>query len=163
MIDMFQALEASDKYKSSMEKVGKGIGERSSNMLLDKLYFLELSLFSFVTGNNDMHLKNFSMILEDKKNWILSPAYDLLNVAIINPDDKEELALTLEGKKKKLKRENFENLAKVLDLTEKQVEGVFKRFAKNKAVANEWISNSFLSDDSKRKYTELLEERYARI
>jgi serine/threonine-protein kinase HipA len=159
MLDMFQVLEAFDKYKSSMERVGKAIGEYSNDTLLDKLYFLELSIFSFLTGNNDMHLKNFSMIKTNAK-WVLAPAYDLLNVVIVNPSDKEELALTLEGKKKKLKRVNFEVLGKVLELNDKQIEGVFKRFLKNKSVAIEWIDNSFLSNDFKERYKVLLEEKY---
>jgi serine/threonine-protein kinase HipA len=62
MIDMFQITEAFDKYKSSMEKVGKAVSEYSANTVLDLLYLFELTLFSFLTGNNDMHLKNFSMI-----------------------------------------------------------------------------------------------------
>ncbi len=160
MLDMFQVLEAFDKYKSSMERVGKAIGEYSSDTLLDKLYFLELSIFSFLTGNNDMHLKNFSMINTNAK-WVLAPAYDLLNVVIVNPGDKEELALTLEGKKKKLRRANFEWLGKVLELNEKQIESVFKRFINNKPVAIEWIDNSFLSNEYKEKYLVLFEERYS--
>ena len=159
MLDMFQILEAFDKYKSSMEKVGKAVGEYSNDTLLDQLYFFELSVFSFLTGNNDMHLKNFSMINTGNK-WVLAPAYDLLNVTIINPEDKEELALTLDGKKKKLKRANFEHLGKVLGLNTKQIDGVFKRLIKNKPLAFDWIDNSFLSDDYKVKYKTLLEERY---
>lgn len=99
MLDMFQITEAFDKYKSSMEKIGKALDEFSDNTLLDKVYFLELGIFSFLTGNNDMHLKNFSMI-HFGETWTLAPAYDLLNVAIVNPDDTEELALTLDGKRK---------------------------------------------------------------
>lgn len=160
LLDMFQITEAFDKYKSSMEKIGKAINEYSNNTLLDKLYFLEIAVFSFLTGNNDMHLKNFSMINNGGK-WTLAPAYDLLNVAIINPEDTEELALTLEGKKKKLKWENFERLGKLLDLNEKQIKGVAKRFKKNKVIALKWIDNSFLSSAYKEKYKALLEERYA--
>ncbi|SMC87214.1 HipA domain-containing protein [Pedobacter nyackensis] len=160
MLDMFQILEAFDKYKSSMEKVGRAIGEYSKNTLLDKLHFYELSIFSFLTGNNDMHLKNFSLInLGD--NWSLAPAYDLLNVAIANPDDNEELALTLEGKKKKLKREHFERFGKLLGLNDKQIKGVFNRFNKNKLEALKWINQSFLTSDFKEKYILVLEERYA--
>lgn len=159
MLDMFQITEAFDKYKSSMEKIGKALNEYSDNTLLDKVYFLELAIFSFLTGNNDMHLKNFSM-LNKADQWILSPAYDLLNVAIINPDDTEELALTLEGKKKRIKWENFEQLGKLLDLNEKQIRGIKKRFLKNKTIALEWIENSFLSDQYKEKYKTLLEDRY---
>ncbi|MBA3900408.1 MAG: HipA domain-containing protein [Bacteroidetes bacterium] len=160
MLDMFQILEAFDKYKSSMEKVGKALGEYSSNTLLDKLYFFELSIFSFLTGNNDMHLKNFSMINSGTE-WSLSPAYDLLNVAIVNPGDTEEMALTLEGKKKKLKREHFERFGKGLGLNDKQVEGVFRRFIKKKPEAMSWIGNSFLSKKYQKKYNVLLEERYS--
>lgn len=159
MLDMFQITEAFDKYKSSMEKVGKALNEFSDNTLLDILYFVELGIFCFLTGNNDMHLKNFSMI-HSGETWTLAPAYDLLNVAIINPEDTEELALTLEGKKKKLKWEHFERLGLNLGLNQKQLKGIGKRFQKNKAVAIEWIDNSFLSTEYKEKYKALLEERY---
>ncbi len=162
MLDMFQITEAFDKYKSSMEKIGKALNEYSDNTLLDKLYFLELAIFSFLTGNNDMHLKNFSMINTGEQ-WTLAPAYDLLNVAIVNPDDTEELALTLDGKKKKLKWEHFERLGLQLDLNEKQIKGIAKRFKNNKSIAMEWINNSFLSDEFKVKYKVLLEERYATL
>jgi serine/threonine-protein kinase HipA len=159
MLDMFQITEAFDKYKSSMEKIGKALHEYSDNTLLDKLYFLELGIFSFLTGNNDMHLKNFSMIYSNDT-WTLSPAYDLLNVAIVNPDDTEELALTLEGKKKKLKWEHFERLGIGLGLNQKQLNGIAKRFLKNKPIAIKWIDHSFLSQEYKEKYKTLLEERY---
>lgn len=159
MLDMFQITEAFDKYKSSMEKIGKALDQYSDNTLLDKVYFLELAIFSFLTGNNDMHLKNFSMINTENQ-WTLAPAYDLLNVAIVNPEDTEELALTLEGKKKKLKWEHFENLAKQLELNDKQIKSITKRFITNKPIAMEWIDNSFLSDEFKNKYKTLLEDRY---
>lgn len=159
MIDMFQILEAFDKYKSSMEKVGKAIGQYSNRSAFDKLYYFELTVFSFLTGNNDMHLKNFSLLLDDDK-WSLSPAYDLLNVAIVNPEDKEELALTLDGKKKKLGLKHFQYLGAKLELNQKQIRSVFKRFEKFKPVALEWIQNSFLSEEYKEKYTDLLNTRY---
>jgi serine/threonine-protein kinase HipA len=162
MIDMFQITEAFDKYKSSMEKVGKAIGSYSDNTFLDKLFFFELTLLSFLTGNNDMHLKNHSMI-ESASGWILSPAYDLLNVTIINPEDSEELALTIEGKKKKLKLEHFTRFGEGLGLTSKQMDGVFKRFFSNKLEAMTTIDNSFLSNEMNEAYKEVLEERYARI
>lgn len=162
MLDMFQITEAFDKYKSSMEKMGKALHNHSANTVLDMVFFFELTLFSFLTGNNDMHLKNFSMI-KSTSGWLLAPAYDLLNVAIVNPDDKEELALTLEGKKSKLKRVHFENLGKALGLTDKQIQSVFNRFYKKKDDAIKWINSSFLSHTMKEKYNALLDERYARI
>jgi len=129
MIDMFQITEAFDKYKSSMEKIGKSLDAYAANTLLDKLRFFELAVFSFLTGNNDMHLKNFSMI-KTNYGWSLSPAYDLLNVAIVNPEDKEELALTIAGKKKKITKEILIDFGLGLSLSKKQIKGVFKRFIK---------------------------------
>ena len=160
MIDMFQITEAFDKYKSSMEKVGKALHSYSENPILDKLFLFELTLFCYLTGNNDMHLKNFSMILTTS-GWVLAPAYDLLNVAIVNPDDKEELALTIESKKNKLKLEDFIKFGTRLELNEKQIKRVFKRFLKNKKQAIDWIGKSFLSEMMKTNYIELLETRYS--
>lgn len=162
MIDMFQITEAFDKYKSSMEKVGKALEQYSDNTLLDKVFYFELALFSFLTGNNDMHLKNFSMI-ESPSGWVLAPAYDLLNVSIINPDDDEELALTLAGKKKKLKQEHFRQLGTDLGMTDKQIGGTFRRFVKNKPKAMHRIDRSFLSDTMKTDYRRWVEKRYAQL
>ena len=162
MLDMFQITEAFDKYTSSMEKVGKALHSFSENTLLDKIFFFELSIFCFLTGNNDMHLKNFSMI-RSSTGWVLAPAYDLLNVSIILPEDTDETALTLEGKRKKLKKEHFFNLGKGLDLTDRQIDIAFNRMIKNKSKAVEWIDKSFLSDNMKIAYKEILESRYTRL
>jgi len=162
MIDMFQITEAFDKYKSSMEKVGKAINSYSDNTMLDKLIFFELTLFSFLTGNNDMHLKNFSMI-ERASGWVLSPAYDLLNASILNPDDTEELALTLSGKRKKLKRALFIQFAEELGLTDKQIKGVFKRFERNIPTAMKLIDRSFLSEEMRNAYKDVFETRFKQI
>lgn len=162
MLDMFQITEAFDKYKGSMEKVAKALDDYSSNTVLDKTYFFDLALFCFLTGNNDMHLKNFSMI-ETPSGWGLAPAYDLLNVALAFPEDKEELALTLLGKKKKLKLEHFEQLGEGVGLTPKQIKGTFNRILKNKPKAFSWIDQSFLSENMKSAYKEVLSERYGKL
>lgn len=162
MMDMFQILEAFDKYLGSYEKIGKAIGEYSENPLLDKLFFFEMVLFSFLTGNNDMHLKNFSMIQSDS-GWILSPAYDLLNVSIVLPEDEEDLALTIAGKKKKLTLDYFQTFAEGMQLTKKQIDGVFTRFQNHKSQALDLISESFLSEGMKEQYFTCLEDRYTRI
>ncbi len=98
---MFQITEALNKYRSSMERIGKALGMYASNTLLDKLCFFEIVLFSFITGNNDMYLKNFSMIQTNFK-WSLVSTYNLLNVTIVNYKDTEKLALTITGKRRKL-------------------------------------------------------------
>lgn len=162
MLDMFQITEAFDKYKSSMEKVGKALHTYSDNTMLDKIFFLELAVFSFLSGNNDMHLKNFSMI-ESSSGWVMAPSYDLLNVAIILPEDSEELALTLDGKKKKLKWEHFEKLGINLGLTDKQIQGVKNRMFRNKTKAIGWLNKSFLSSKMKESYRNLLEIRLDKL
>jgi serine/threonine-protein kinase HipA len=160
MLDMFQILEAFDKYKSSMERVGKALGAYSTNTLLDQSYYFQLVVFSYLTGNNDMHLKNFSMT-NSKGSWTLAPAYDLLNVAIVNPADDEELALTLDGKRKKLKIEHFIKLAEGLGLNPMQIRNIFDRFIKNRNKAYVWLERSFLSDEYKTAYKALMDKRYA--
>jgi serine/threonine-protein kinase HipA len=158
MLDMFQITESFDKYKSSMEKVGKALNSYSDNTMLDKIFFFELSIFSFLSGNNDMHLKNFSMI-ESTSGWVLSPAYDLLNATILNPGDDEELALTLGGKKKKIKRDSFIQFGRELGLTDKQLKGVFKRFEREIPKAIKCLNHSFLSESMINKYKDILRKR----
>ncbi|MDF2381686.1 HipA domain-containing protein [Nostoc ellipsosporum NOK] len=163
MLDMFQILEAVDKYKGSMERIGKAIDSYAENTLLDLSYFFELTVFCFLTGNNDMHLKNFSMLLKDDGTWNLAPAYDLLNVAIVNPSDKEELALTLDARKTKLNRERFITFGSGLGLTMRQIEAVLRNFQKGQQKALDQIHDSFLSDEYKEKYSTLMNDRYHRI
>lgn len=158
MIDMFQITEAFDKYRGSMERIGKAINLYADNTLLDKLRLFELTIFSYLTGNNDMHLKNFSM-LKTSYGWALSPAYDLLNVAIINTDDTEELALTIAGRKKRITKQNFIDFGLGMELTEKQILSIFKRFTKLFPKAEKLLSTSFLSEELQLNYKKLLEER----
>jgi len=162
MLDMFQITEAFDKYRSSMEKIGKAIIMYSANTLLDAIRYFELTLFCFVTGNNDMHLKNFSMI-EGSSGWLLSPAYDLLNVAILNPNDNEEIALTLEGKKRRLKHQDFQKLGQSLGMTPLQIKRAFGRISENQSKLFELIEKSFLSNEMKENYKKHVKSRYSQL
>jgi len=92
-------------------------------------------------------------------NWVLAPAYDLLNVAIVLPEDKDELALTLDGKRRKFKKEHFEQFGKGLGLTDRQISNVFKRFVKEQDKANQWLEKSFLSCEMITAYKTLMKER----
>ena len=159
MIDMFQVTEAFDKYRGSMERIGKAIEAYTDNTLLDKLRFFEITLFSYLTANNDMHLKNFSMI-KTSYGWALSPAYDLLNTTIVNPEDTEELALTIDGKKKKITHQNFIDFGAGLGLSKKQINSVLKRFKELKKDALTLIKQSFLSDGMQVDYKTILELRF---
>lgn len=158
MIDLLQILELEDKYLGTMEIVGKTIGDLSVNTLMDKLHFFELSLFNFLIGNNDMHLKNFSMWLSDI-GWVLSPAYDLLNVKIILPKDNDDTALLLGGKKNNFNKGYFDEFGKVLKLNDKQINSVYRNLDSWLLHAIQLIDISFLNENYKTQYKELITQR----
>ena len=142
-----------NKYKSSYEKAGKLVANYC-NRGLDTLHYFEIILFSFLCGNNDMHLKNFTLMHQE--NGIrLSPAYDLLNVNLLNPKDLEDLALTINGKKARIKLVDFKVLAEKLSINENVYNKIFKFYSsKNDEVMN-LIDRSFLDDNMKIKYKEI--------
>jgi serine/threonine-protein kinase HipA len=158
MIDFMQILELADKYKGTMESLGKTIGDLSVNTLLDKLRFFESAVFNFVIGNNDMHLKNYAMFLSEA-GWVLSPFYDLLNVKMILPEDKEDMALLLGGKKQNFNKGYFDRLGLVLKLNDKQIGAVYKRLGRWLPIAIPLIDASFLSKERKSEYTNLIKQR----
>ena len=150
------------KYKGSHEQIAKTILQYSNTPKLDLTNYMQLLLFCFVTGNNDMHLKNFSLY-RPSKDYKMTPAYDLLNVAIANPKDKEELALTLYGKKTKLRTDDFLNAAKTMGLEEKVVMRLIESLHKALPKWQQLIQESFLSEDRKKAYEELIISRLARL
>lgn len=148
-----------DKYKGSMERTGKIIRTLSTQPGIDSIAFFEITLFLFLTGNADMHLKNFSLIRTDKGEIILSPAYDLVSTALAMPEDKEELALTLNGKKSRLRKSDFDALASNMQLHSKTIENTYKRFASLVPKFCAFIELSFLPDELKDEYKKLIIDR----
>lgn len=165
MEDMCQLTEklTEDKYRGSHEQVAKAILKYSSTPGLDLVNFFELVLFSFLTGNADMHLKNFSLIHHSASGPVFSPAYDLVATKLVNPADDEDLALTLNGKKKKITRKDFVTAFTNLGLDAKQQENIFKKMQKAKSGWFHFIDISFLYDEMKTAYKNLLEDRFARL
>jgi serine/threonine-protein kinase HipA len=149
---------AADKYKSSYENIAKLIAKYSSTPQLDLVNFWEITVFSWLTGNSDMHLKNYSLLSTTLGKYWLSPAYDLLNVHLIF-EDSEELALTLDGKKRKITHQNFVRAMQNSGLNEKVIEKIFSKFIKVVPKWNVFIDQSFLPDDLKTKYKEILAKR----
>ena len=164
MEDMCQLSErkTEDKYKSSYEQIAKTIARYSSVPRLDLTNCFELLLFCWITGNNDMHLKNFSLYCP-KSQYVLAPAYDLVNAVLVNPQDKEELALTLNGKKSRLNLQDFIQAAERMGLTERFVEQTVERFNTFLPLWRQTISRSFLTDELKQGYVEMLGERLQRL
>ena len=158
MEDMCQLSErlTEYKYKGSYEQIAKLIIQYSSVPKLDLVNFWEQVVFSWLTGNADMHLKNFSLYSLRKGYYALTPGYDMLSTALVMPEDTEELALTLNGKKRKIKRSDFETAMNNCSLEKKIVDNLFSKFAK---VAGKWlafIDISFLPEDMKKQYKALI-------
>jgi len=137
------------KYRGSYEKTGKVINKYSSQPGFDVLNYFELVLFSFIIGNADMHLKNFSMLENTDNNFTLSPAYDLLSTFLVIDNEDDQLSLTINGKKNKVKLKDFDKLAKSLSLTEKQKENIYQKFTRKEKNIEWWITNSFLPKNQK--------------
>lgn len=165
MEDMCQLTErlTEHKYRSSYERISKAIVQYSSMPKMDVTNFFEVVLFSWITGNNDMHLKNFSLFEPYDGNIRLTPAYDMLNAAILNPKDNEELALTLNGKKQKLKRSDFITSGLAMGVGQKTIERLIGKYVKLMPEMKKLIGNSFLNEGLKDKYVELITERIDRI
>ena len=158
MEDMCQLTErlTEHKYHGSYEQIGKAIVRYSVNPGLDITNYFEQVLFSFLTGNADMHLKNFSLIDNPDIGYILSPAYDMIASTLVVEGDDEELALTLNGKKKKIRKEDFMEAINIFNIDKKAIENMFNKF---KSSLNNWhnfIDISFLPDDMKNSYPDLI-------
>lgn len=146
------------KYKSSCEQIAKAIAAYSSTPRLDLVNFIQVLLFSFVTGNNDMHLKNFSLY-RPKALYQLSPAYDLLNVAIANPKDKEEMALSINGKKARIQLADFLKSSDTMGIEQRVTLGLINGLRNAMPAWIDLINDSFLSDEMKQNYLDLISRR----
>lgn len=162
MEDMCQLTErlTEDKYKGSYEQIGKVILKYSANPVLDLINFFEQVLFSFLTGNADMHLKNFSLIEKPGTGFVLAPAYDMVASALVVPGDTEELALNFNGKKRKLQRKDFDTVFlsfKVLE--ERTIQNLYSKFSD--AIQNwlQFIPRSFINQQMQEQYMQLIQQR----
>ncbi len=160
MEDMCQLTEklTEQKYKGSHEQIAKIIMLHSAYPVLDLLTYFEVLLFCYLTGNADMHLKNFSLY-KPANEYILAPAYDLLSTKLVLPDDKDELALTLNAKKRKLKKSDFNHLLNTYKIDEKVIENIYEKYRK---IVPQWlnfIDTSFLPQQMKEEYKSIIIKR----
>lgn len=165
MEDMCQLSErlTEYKYKGSYEQIAKLVLKYSATPKLDLVCFWEQVLFSWITGNADMHLKNFSLYSREKGIYNLTPAYDLLSTALVIPEDTEELALTLNGKKRKLAKQDFMASMQLSGLDEKVIENLFRKFRKAVFPWREFIARSFLPGEMQERYNALIAKRMEKL
>lgn len=153
-------LDRETKYSYSMEKLVKIIDQYSTFPVIEKSDLLLRVMFNFLIGNEDMHLKNYALITRNGKTT-LAPAYDFINSTIAIKNPKEEIALTLNGKKRNLRRKDFIDYfaLEILKLNEAVVNDKLELIEKAKSAWFDLIHISFLSDPLKEKYALVLENR----
>ena len=150
-----------DKYKGSYERCGNIIKKYSSRSGLDMSELFYRLVFSFIVGNSDMHLKNFSLIESESGSgeYHLSPAYDLLPVNVIIPEDKEEFALPINGKKRNIHRKDFLIFAAGCGIAKLAAEKMIGQLVSMAPVFIEMCCNSLMPQDMKEAFIELVDKR----
>ena len=152
------------KYDSSLERIAKVVDQFCTFPALEKPRLARLLLFCFLTGNEDMHLKNFSVVVRDNV-VSLSPAYDLLNTTLVLEKAEEESALPLDGRKKNLTRKLWLGYfcTERLGLPDRQVDAILNDFQMTLPKWRDLIDRSHLPEGKKEAYHELLNERSERL
>lgn len=152
------------KYESSMEKVAAVVDRFCTFPAIERVKLFERTLFSFLTGNEDMHLKNFSLITR-RGRIDLAPAYDLLNSTIARKTTQEEMALPIRGKRSGLSRKDLLDYfaAERLQINERVLAELISRFQAMFPRWDELIAASFLSPDQKTAYRAVLAQRKDRL
>lgn len=150
------------KYRGSYEQISKIVNRLSAAPMLDVVNFWQVVLFGWLTGNSDMHLKNFSLYAPKGKH-VLSPAYDLLNTLIVVPSDPEELALNLNGKKRKISWRDWSAAMTLSGVPEKVQENMRKRFVQAFPQWEETILHSFLTPEMQEKYLTIVRSRLEKL
>jgi serine/threonine-protein kinase HipA len=148
-----------DKYHGSVERVSKLINQYCTYNVLEVIKFYKLLVFCFITGNADMHLKNFSIMTEPDGHIKLSPAYDLLSTKLVIPEDNEESALTINGKKRNISINDLKISANTMNIEEKAQLKIFSDIKNSIPIMTSFIKKSFLSEDMKKEYIDLIEEK----
>lgn len=154
-----------DKYKGSCERCGNIIKKYSSRSGLDMSELFYRLVFSFIVGNSDMHLKNFSLIESESGSgeYHLSPAYDLLPVNVIMPEDKEEFALPINGKKRNIHRKDFLIFAADCGIAKLAAEKMIEQLIFMEPVFIDMCRNSLMPQDMKKAFIELVDKRLSAL
>lgn len=152
-----------DKYRGSYERCGKIIKTHSMNDGLDLAQLFFRVVFSFAVGNSDMHLKNFSLIETEESSgvYVLSAAYDMLSTNVVIPSDKEELALTINGKKQNIRRKDFLVFADTIGIPERSAEKMIEKIVKLKDKYISMCRDSYMPEQMRESLENLIEQRIA--
>ncbi|MCP4653124.1 MAG: HipA domain-containing protein [Candidatus Omnitrophica bacterium] len=157
--DFTQILEETDKYRGSVEQIGRKIKEKSSAPGYDAQLFFEMVVLNFILGNGDAHLKNYSLLYRDKDNVRLTPAYDIVCSKLVLPNE-EDSAIAINGKKNRLKIEDFNELAEYLSVPLKVR---YEKFENKFTAMREIINCSSIAKEKQQQFLEIISERLSRL
>jgi serine/threonine-protein kinase HipA len=151
-------LRSGDKYRGSAELCAKLVrryaidAERSARRLFQQI------LFSYWIGNGDLHLKNLSLVEDERGQYTLSPAYDLVCTAIYGD---RELALPVRGKKRNVTRRNWLDFAEThAGIPRAEAESLLEELLGRCSAALALVDRSAIHDARlKERYADWLAER----
>ena len=161
--DMHQILGGPNKYAGSCEQIAKIINQYCTFAPLELQRFFEMSIFNFVIGNGDAHRKNFSLLTTEKGIVALSPVYDLVSSRLVIPEEEDEMALTINGKRNRLNKKDFISFAETICVDVKYAE---KRISELIGLQNDFaamIDESILTLDLRQQFNDIITERLSRL
>ncbi len=161
--DFQQLLQKQDKYDGSYEQIANFIKKHSDHAASDLKKLYQSAVLFFVIGNGDAHLKNFSLVHGNDGGCHLSPFYDIVSSRLVLPAEREEMALSMDGKKNRIKVENFIRLARHCGLSVRREERVRNRLFELIPQIEKRIYTSFLTEPFKSRLLEIFKERMKRI
>ena len=157
--EFFQILGSGNKYKGSVEQIGRKLKEISTAPGYDAQLFFERVVLNFIIGNGDAHLKNYSIAYKDKETIRLTPAYDIVCSKLVIPDE-EDSALSINAKKNELKRDDFDKLAEYLNIP---IRIRYEKFEKSLILMETIIKNSKIKKEIQEQFITIIKERLSRM
>ena len=157
--EFFQILGSGNKYKGSVEQIGRKLKEISTAPGYDAQLFFERVVLNFIIGNGDAHLKNYSIAYKDKETIRLTPAYDIVCSKLVIPDE-EDSALSINAKKNELKRDDFDKLAEYLNIP---IRIRYEKFEKSLILMETIIKNSKIKQEIQEQFITIIKERLSRM
>ena len=161
--DFQQLLQTDDKYAGSYERIANFIKKHSDVPGLDLVNLFARALLFYVLGNGDAHLKNFSLLRKEEVGYQLSPAYDIVNSRLALPQEREEMCLSLQGKRNNISKKDFKGLSEHMGLGSKQVDNALERLSGIRSSIETMIEESFLEKKLRERFLEIFKERMQRI
>lgn len=161
--DFCQLLEKDDKYKGSIEQIGNFLKRHSESPFIDTQRLFIRTIFNFLIGNGDAHLKNFAMIRPPGRGYRLSPAYDIVSSRLVIPNESIELAITVNGKKNNIMLKDFLALADSLEIPPKQLQNIMDKIKTLEDKFRAFVERSLLPEGKMSAFAAIFEKRYGRI